>query len=179
MKVLTLIILFIYGGLALFYLIFYLKINGIYEKGPIVLLTGVLIASLIAAFYGFKNKQDDQNNIVLSLYLYPLLFLTQFSGSSFLSYSYIIIFTTVIALWGFFGVEWFVGPNNSDVINTKTCKAYLGISDDQLLTPNTMETETKMNTRNISFMFIALGLIFVVFVMALIFTYLTVQKISA
>ncbi len=177
-KVLTMVIIFLYAGLAFTYLTFYLKREDSGWVRGKILGTTVIIAALITGFYFFKNNKDEQNNVVLSLYLYPLLFLTSgLEESRFLQYSYTILYTTVIALWGFFGVEWFTGKKEYEGINTQTCKAYLGISDDQLTSPLTPQTQTAINTRNINFIYIAMGLIFTTFVVALIFVFVTVQKL--
>jgi hypothetical protein len=64
-------------------------------------------------------------------------------------------------MWGFFGVEWFVGPtiDYQNNLDTKQCRAVLGMGDGSIITPN-IETDTKKITRNINYLFIALSLIF-------------------
>jgi len=179
MKVITILVIFLYGSLGIVYLIFYMrKLNNRTDFFKIMGST-VLIAGLIGFFYGFKPNKDDQDNIVLALYLFPLLFLTKnLENSKFLSYTYIILYATVISLWGFFGVEWFVGKKDYQYVNEQVCKDYLGISDDQLASPLNGETQLKINTRNINYIYILVGLIFITFIVALVFVFLSVQKMA-
>lgn len=178
MKSLTVMMLFLYGGIAFAYFVVYMKRADSKSFLFKHLGVSVLLIALITSFYVFKVNKYDQDNITISLFLYPILFLTRgIEDSKFLSYTYIIIYTTVVALWGFFGVEWFTGKKY-DEVNNKTCKAYLGISDEQLSTPYGPQTQTKINTTNINFIFLAMGMIFLTFIVALIFVFITIQKMS-
>jgi len=179
MKGITVIMMFLFGGLGLAYFIIAMRQAGTRSDYFKIFGSGILIVSLIGSFYGFKSDRDDQNNLVPALYLYPLLFLTKgMSESRFMSYSYLILYTTVIALWGFFGVEWFTGKKEYDGINEQVCKAYLGLSDDDMASPIGKLTQTRINTKNINFIFIVVALIFVSFIIALIFVFMIVQKIT-
>jgi len=182
LKVLTIIIIFIYGTLAIIYLGTYMSRMGTaFGMGePLKIFgVGVLLIGLTIAFYKLKNNKDDQDNLALALYLYPFLFLTRgLTESRFMSYIYAVFFTTVVALWGFFGVEWFTGKKDYEGVNEKVCKAYLGISDDAVITPISQDTQTKINTRNINFIYVAVGLIFVTFMLAAIFMYVSFKTVN-
>jgi len=176
MKSITIVTLFLYGGLALMYLVTYFK--NVESMSQFVTVGGMLLLymGLVGAIYGIKNV-DDQDNLAISFFLYPLLFMTNgLERNSFMRYAYIIIFTSVVALWGFFGVEWFTGKKEYENVNAKVCKAYLGITDDQLAGGNDLQTETKLNTKNINFIYTAVGLILVTFVIALVFMFVSFQK---
>lgn len=179
MKGLILMSLWVYGILAIVYLFNYIrKAENSYEMGKIVA-TSILIILLVIGFYKFKGSPDDENNIALGLYLFPLLFLTKgLQDGGFMSYIYLILYTSVAALWGFFGVEWFTGKKDYEGLSTKTCKAFLGISDSQLSSQLSEETESKVNSRNINFIYMAVGLIFVSFIIALIFFFISFQRLS-
>lgn len=179
MKGIAILVIFLFGSLALGYII--MSLNRYQSRSDIFMVMGValLIVGLIVAFNLLKNDVNDQNNLVLALYLYPILFLTKgLNESRMLNYGYLIIFTTVIALWGFFGVEWFTGKKEYEGVNEKVCKAYLGISDDDMISPIGKQTQTKINSRNINFIFVAIGLIFISFIVALVFVFIMLNKRS-
>ena len=75
------------------------------------LIIGLLvIAPLYFMFYFFRNREQTRLNFPLSLFIYPFLFLTGGVGQYWITTNiYVFLFTTVVALWGFFGLEWFTG----------------------------------------------------------------------
>ena len=128
----------------------------------------------------FKNKIDTENQLPLSLFIYPVLFLTTgLAKSKVLTYIYVILFTSLASLWGFFGIEWFVKKKKEfeDTINNDMCKAYLGISDGDLSLKPKETSQTEINKRNIQYIYIAVSLIFIIFVLAMLFTYVSMNSL--
>ena len=81
-KTLQIIIIIIYSILITTYFVLYIfGINSRSEKYG-VFIGAVLIAILYFAFYFFKNKTDTENQFPLSLFIYPVLFLTTGLGSN-------------------------------------------------------------------------------------------------
>lgn len=176
---LTLIIIIFYAILVLIYTLLYFTIVNRDER-LMILLGGSILCILYFSFYFFKNRELNENKFPLSLFLYPFLFLTVGVGQHLgLTIIYSILFTTVVALWGFFGVEWFVGLKKEldGTINKGMCKAYLGLSDDDTANDVPPQTQTQINRKNINYIYIAVSLIFVVFILALLFTFVSVKKI--
>jgi hypothetical protein len=178
-KSLQIAIIIIYSLLVGIYLAYYLY--GTNRTERIGVFVGVtLLACLYFTLYFFKNSTDTENQFPLSLFIYPVLFLTTGVGRNpTLTYIYVVLFTSVASLWGFFGIEWFVKKKKEfdDTINRDMCKAYLGISDgDTLLKPKELP-QTEINKRNIQYMYIAISLIFIIFVLAMLFTYVSMNSI--
>ena len=178
-KSLQIAIIVIYAILIATYLSYYLYGTNRTERVGVFI--GVaLLACLYFTFYFFKNSTDTENQFPLSLFIYPVLFLTTGVGKSpMLTYIYVVLFTSVASLWGFFGIEWFVKKKKEfdDTINRDMCKAYLGISDgDSSLKPKEL-TQTEINKRNIQYMYIAISLIFIIFVLAMLFTYVSMNSL--
>jgi len=176
---LTIGIIVLYSVVALVYVLIYMTIINRDER-LMLLLGGVILVALYFSFYFFKNREQTENKFPLSLFLYPLLFLTVGVGqNSALTGLYSVLFTTVVALWGFFGVEWFVGVKKEyeGTINKGMCKAYLGLSDDDTSNDAPVLTQTQINKRNINYIYIAISMVFVIFILALLFTFVSVKKI--
>ena len=57
------------------------------------------------------------------------------------------------------------------------CKAYLGISDGDLSLKPTETSQTEINKRNIQYIYIAVSLIFIIFVLAMLFTYVSMNSL--
>jgi len=178
-KTLRIIIIFIYSLLVLSYLSFYSYRTSGSEK--IGILVGVVLLSVLYfTFYFFKNRTDTENQFPLSLFIYPVLFLTNWNGKNrILQYIYVILFTSVAALWGFFGIEWFVKRKKEfeDTINNEMCKAYLGISDNDLSLKPQNISQSEINKRNIQYIYIAITLVFIVFVICMLFTYIGINSL--
>jgi hypothetical protein len=178
-KTLQTAIIIIYSLLILAYYTIYIFNVNLNEKIS-VNIGAFLIAVLYFTLYFFKNKTDTENQLPLSLFIYPVLFLTTGLGNSkILTYIYVILFTSVASLWGFFGIEWFVKKKKEfeDTINNEMCKAYLGISDGDLSLKPKDITQTEINKRNIQYIYIAVSLIFIVFVLAMLFTYVSMNSL--
>lgn len=172
-------VIIIYSILIAVYMAFYLQ--GTNRNERIGVFVGiVLLAGLYFTFYFFKNSTDTENQFPLSLFIYPVLFLTTGLGKNpTLTYIYVVLFTSLASLWGFFGIEWFVKKKKEfdDTINRDMCKAYLGISDqDTLLKPKEL-SQAELNKRNIQYIYIAISLIFIIFVLAMLFTYVSMNSI--
>jgi len=178
-KGLQIIIIIIYSILISVYLSYYIyKINRVERLN--LLIGGILLSVLYFTFYIFKNSTDTENQFPLSLFIYPILFLTTgLANSNLLTYIYAILFTSVASLWGFFGIEWFVKKKKEfeNTINRDMCKAYLGISDDDLSMKPKDITQTELNKKNIQYIYIAICLIFVVFILAMFFTYISINDV--
>jgi len=178
-KGLQIAIIIIYSVLVGIYLAYYLLGTNRTERVGVLIGAG-LLACLYFTFYFFKNSTDTENQFPLSLFIYPVLFLTTGVGRNpMLTYIYVILFTSVASLWGFFGIEWFVKKKKEfdDTINRDMCKAYLGISDgDTMLKPKEL-TQSEINKRNIQYMYIAISLIFIIFVLAMLFTYVSMNSL--
>ena len=178
-KTLQTAIIVIYSLLIIaYYTIYIININ--LNEQISVFIGAVLIAVLYFAFYFFKNKTDTENQLPLSLFIYPILFLTTGLGNSkILTYIYVILFTSLASLWGFFGIEWFVKKKKEfeDTINNEMCKAYLGISDGDLSLKPKDISQTEINKRNIQYIYIAVSLIFIIFVLAMLFTYISMNSL--
>lgn len=175
---LTIILIISYAVLALIYVAMYMMVINRDERF-MLLLGAVILAILYFSFYFFKNREQNENKFPLALFLYPILFLTTGVGQSVpLTTLYTIFFTTVVALWGFFGIEWFVGIKKEyeGTINKGMCKAYLGLSDDDTANQAPVPTQSQVNKKNINYIYIAVSLIFVVFILALLFTFISVKK---
>jgi hypothetical protein len=178
-KTLQIVIIIIYSLLILTYYIIYIFNINLNEK-IWVFIGSVLIAVLYFAFYFFKNKIDTENQLPLSLFIYPVLFLTTgLAKSKVLTYIYAILLTSLASLWGFFGIEWFVKKKKEfeDTINNDMCKAYLGISDGDLSLKPKETSQTEINKRNIQYIYIAVSLIFIIFVLAMLFTYVSMNSL--
>ena len=178
-KSLQIAIIVIYAILIATYLSYYLYGTNRTERVGVFI--GVaLLACLYFTFYFFKNSTDTENQFPLSLFIYPVLFLTTGVGKSpMLTYIYVVLFTSLASLWGFFGIEWFVKKKKEfdDTINRDMCKAYLGISDQDSSLKTKELTQTEINKRNIQYMYIAISLIFIIFVLAMLFTYVSMNSI--
>jgi hypothetical protein len=178
-KTLQIIIIIIYSLLILTYYVIYIININLTEK-IWVFIGSVLIAVLYFAFYFFKNKIDTESQLPLSLFIYPVLFLTTgLAKSKVLTYIYAILLTSLASLWGFFGIEWFVKKKKEfeDTINNDMCKAYLGISDGDLSLKPKETSQTEINKRNIQYIYIAVSLIFIIFVLAMLFTYVSMNSL--
>lgn len=177
-KGLQIIIIIIYSLLIAIYMAYY--IYGINRTQRInLLIATILLSVLYFTFYIFKNSTDTENQFPLSLFIYPILFLTSgIANSKVLTYIYAILFTSVASLWGFFGIEWFVKKKKEfeNTINRDMCKAYLGISDDDLSMKPKDISQTELNKKNIQYIYIAICLIFIVFVFAMFFTYISMNE---
>jgi len=178
-KTLQIAIIIIYSILIFVYMAYY--IYGVNRSERFnVLIGAVLLSILYFTFYIFKNKTDTENQIPLSLFIYPVLFLTTGIGNNkVLKYIYAILFTSVASLWGFFGIEWFVKKKKEfeDTINRSMCKAYLGISDNDLSMKPKDISQTETNKVNIQYIYIAISLIFIIFVLAMLFTYISMNSL--
>ena len=177
-KGLQIIIIIIYSLLIAIYMAYY--IYGINRTQRInLLIATILLSVLYFTFYLFKNSTDTENQFPLSLFISPILFLTSgIANSKVLTYIYAILFTSVASLWGFFGIEWFVKKKKEfeNTINRDMCKAYLGISDDDLSMKPKDISQTELNKKNIQYIYIAICLIFIVFVFAMFFTYISMNE---
>jgi hypothetical protein len=178
-KSLQIAIIIIYAALIAVYMSVYLY--GINKTERIGIFIGVvLLSGLYFTFYFFKNNTDTENQFPLSLFIYPVLFLTtDLLKSKILTYIYVILFTSLASLWGFFGIEWFVKKKKEfdDTINRDMCKAYLGISEEDVSFRPKELTQTEINKRNIQYMYIAISLIFIIFVLAMLFTYVSMNSL--
>lgn len=178
-KSLQIAIIIIYSVLIGVYLAYYLYGTNRTERVGVFI--GVaLLACLYFTFYFFKNSTDTENQFPLSLFIYPILFLTTGVGKNpTLTYIYVVLFTSLASLWGFFGIEWFVKKKKEfdDTINRDMCKAYLGISDEDTSMKAKDISQTEINKRNIQYMYIAISLIFIIFVLAMLFTYVSMNSI--
>jgi hypothetical protein len=178
-KSLQIAIIVIYAALIAVYLSYYLY--GTDRTERIGVFVGVvLLASLYFTFYIFKNNTDTENQFPLSLFIYPVLFLTTGVGKNqILTYIYVVLFTSLASLWGFFGIEWFVKKKKEfdDTINREMCKSYLGISDEDVSMKPKELLQSEINKRNIQYMYIAISLIFIIFVLAMLFTYVSMNSI--
>ena len=167
----------IYSAIILGYFITYFSYSD-GEERKTVLLSIPILAILYFSFYFFKTNNTYENKFVIPFFIYPVLFLSNnLEKSSILSNGYIIMFVSVVSMWGFFGVEWFVGPtiDYQNNLDTKQCRATLGISDGSMITPNT-DTDTKKNTRNINYLYIAISLIFMAIIISVLITFLAFQN---
>ena len=167
----------IYSAIILGYFITYFSYSD-GEERKTVLLSIPILAILYFSFYFFKTNNTYENKFVIPFFIYPVLFLSNnLEKSSILSNGYIIMFVSVVSMWGFFGVEWFVGPtiDYQNNLDTKQCRAPLGISDVSMITPNT-DTDTKKNTRNINYLYIAISLIFMAIIISVLITFLAFQN---
>lgn len=176
-SVLIIIMIAIYAIIIGFYFIVYIQYAD-FEERKNILWSIPIIAILYFSFYFFKSSKDYENKFVIAFFLYPILFLSNnLEKSSILTNGYIIMFVSVVSMWGFFGVEWFVGPtiDYQNNLDTKQCRAVLGMSDESIITPNT-NTETKKNTRNINYLYIAISLIFMSIVISIIITFLALRN---
>lgn len=178
-KTLQIAIIIIYSILIFVYMAYY--IYGVNRSERFnVLIGAILLSILYFTFYIFKNKTDTENQIPLSLFIYPVLFLTTgISNNKVLKYIYAILFTSVVSLWGFFGIEWFVKKKKEfeDTINRDMCKAYLGIGDNDLSMKPKDISQTETNKVNIQYIYIAISLIFIIFVLAMLFTYISMNSL--
>ena len=57
------------------------------------------------------------------------------------------------------------------------CKAYLGIGDNDLSMQPKDTSQTEVNKKNIQYIYIAISLIFIVFVLAMLFTYISMNSL--
>ena len=84
------------------------------------------------------------------------------------------IFVSIVSMWGFFGVEWFVGPSisNQPPAPGNTCK-----NDSSMITPDTdTDIVIKKNSRNINYLYIAISLIFMSIIISIIITFLALRN---
>jgi len=175
--ILICIIIGIYSIIMLGYFITYFKLAESGERKTILLSIPIL-AILYFSFYFFKSDSTYENKFVIPFFLYPLLFLSNnLDNNSILSNGYIVLFVSVVSMWGFFGVEWFVGPtiDYQSNLDNKQCRAILGVSDSSMITPDN-DTQTKKNTRNINYLYIALSLIFMAIIISVLITFLSFQN---
>ena len=171
------IIVAIYSAIMLGYFITYFQYTESDERKTIFLSLPIL-AILYFSFYFFKPDGTYENKFVIPFFLYPVLFLSNnLDKSSILSNGYIILFVSVVSMWGFFGVEWLVGPkiDYQNNLDTQQCRANLGMGDSSMVTPDT-NTDTMKNTRNINYLYIALSLIFMAIIISVLITFLAFQN---
>ena len=171
------IIVAVYTAIVLGYFITYFQYTETDERKTILLSIPIL-AILYFSFYFFKPDSTYENKFVIPFFLYPVLFLSNnLDRSSILSNGYIILFVSVVSMWGFFGVEWFVGPtiDYQSNLDTQQCRANLGMGDGSMITPDT-DTDTKKNTRNINYLYIALSLIFMAVIISILIAYLAFKN---
>ena len=57
------------------------------------------------------------------------------------------------------------------------CKAYLGISDNDLSLKPQNISQSEINKRNIQYIYIAITLVFIVFIMCMLFTYIGINSL--
>jgi hypothetical protein len=57
------------------------------------------------------------------------------------------------------------------------CKAYLGISDNDLSLKPQNISQAEINKRNIQYIYIAITLVFIVFVICMLFTYIGINSL--
>jgi Ca2+/Na+ antiporter len=171
------IMIAIYSAIILGYFITYFYYSNMEER-KMVLWSIPILAILYFSFYFFKTNNTYENKFVIPFFLYPVLFLSNnLEKSSILSNGYIIMFVSVVSMWGFFGVEWFVGPtiDYQSNLDTNQCRATLGMGDNSMITPNT-DTDTKKNTRNINYLYIAISLIFMAIIISVLIAFLAFQN---
>lgn len=171
------IMIAIYSAIILGYFITYFYYSNMEER-KMVLWSIPILAILYFSFYFFKTNNTYENKFVIPFFLYPVLFLSNnLEKSSILSNGYIIMFVSVVSMWGFFGVEWFVGPtiDYQSNLDTNQCRATLGMGDSSMITPNT-DTDTKKNTRNINYLYIAISLIFMAIIISVLIAFLAFQN---
>lgn len=176
-SILIIIMISIYSVIIGLYFITYIQYAD-FEERKNILWSIPILAILYFSFYFFKSSQDYDNKFVIPFFIYPVLFLSNnLEKSSILTNSYIIMFVSVVSMWGFFGVEWFVGPtiDYQSNLDTNKCKTFLGIGDGSMITPDT-DTNTKKNTRNINYLYIAISLIFMSIIISIIFTFLALRN---
>jgi len=176
-SILIIVMIAIYSVIISLYFIIYIQYAN-FEERKTILWSIPILAILYFSFYFFKSSQDYDNKFVIPFFIYPVLFLSNnLEKSSILTNSYIIMFVSVVSMWGFFGVEWFVGPSidYQSNLDTNKCKAFLGIGDGTMITPDT-DTDTKKNTRNINYLYIAISLIFMSIIISIIFTFLALRN---
>lgn len=167
------IMIAIYSAIILGYFITYFYYSNMEER-KMVLWSIPILAILYFSFYFFKTNNTYENKFVIPFFLYPVLFLSNnLEKSSILSNGYIIMFVSVVSMWGFFGVEWFVGPtiDYQSNLDTNQCRATLGMGDSSMITPDT-DTDTKKNTRNINYLYIAISLIFMAIIISVLIAFL-------
>lgn len=167
------IMITIYSAIILGYFITYFYYSNMEER-KMVLWSIPILAILYFSFYFFKTNNTYENKFVIPFFLYPVLFLSNNLEKSYiLSNGYIIMFVSVVSMWGFFGVEWFVGPtiDYQSNLDTNQCRATLGMGDSSMITPN-MDTDTKKNTRNINYLYIAISLIFMAIIISVLISFL-------
>jgi hypothetical protein len=171
------IMIAIYSAIILGYFITYFYYSNMEERKTILWSIPIL-AILYFSFYFFKTNNTYENKFVIPFFLYPVLFLSNnLEKSSILSNGYIIMFVSVVSMWGFFGVEWFVGPtiDYQSNLDTNQCRATLGMGDSSMITPDT-DTDIKKNTRNINYLYIAISLIFMAIIISLLITFLALNN---
>ena len=167
----------IYSAIILGYFITYFQYIE-FDERKTILLSLPILAILYFSFYFFKPDNTYDNKFVIPFFLYPVLFLSNnLDKSSILSNGYIVLFVSVVSMWGFFGVEWFVGPkiDYQSNLDTKQCRVTLGMGDESMITPDT-NTDTKKNTRNINYLYIAISLIFMAIIISILITFLAFQN---
>ena len=176
-KTIMIIIIALYSFFAVVYFLAYVAGIDMSER-KLIMWCIPLFAILYFSFYFFKKNSDYENKFVLPFFIYPFLLLTTgIQRSRTLTYLYVIFFVTTVSIWGFFGVEWFVGLKgiSQGNLDVNKCKAYLGISDGDLVTPDT-DGQVQSNKQNINYLYIAISLIFMSFVIAIIITFITLRN---
>jgi Ca2+/Na+ antiporter len=175
--ILIAIIIAIYSMIMILYFITYFQYAD-FDERKTVLWSIPILAILYFSFYFFKGDISYDNKFVIPFFLYPVLFLSNnLEKSSILTNGYIILFVSVVSMWGFFGVEWFVGPtiDYQSNLDTKQCRATLGMGDSSMITPDT-ETATKKNSLNINYLYIAISLIFMAIIISVLITFLSLRN---
>lgn len=173
--ILIAIMIGIYAMIVGVYFITYIQYAD-FEERKNILWSVPILAILYFSFYFFKSSQTYENKFVIPFFIYPVLFLSNnLEKSSILMNSYIMIFVSVVSMWGFFGVEWFVGPsisNQPPTSGNNTCQ-----NDSLMITPDTdTDTVIKKNTRNINYLYIAISLIFMSIIISIIITFLALRN---
>jgi len=171
--ILIAIMIGIYAMIVGVYFITYIQYAD-FEERKNILWSVPILAILYFSFYFFKSSQTYENKFVIPFFIYPVLFLSNnLEKSSILMNSYIMIFVSVVSMWGFFGVEWFVGPSISNQQSSNnTCQ-----NDSLMITPDTdTDTVIKKNTRNINYLYIAISLIFMSVIISIIITFLALRN---
>ena len=177
-KGIMIFIIFVYAFALIIFSFLHLSVVDKQSRWMFLIIGLLVIAPLYFMFYFFRNREQTRLNFPLSLFIYPFLFLTGGVGQYWITTNiYVFLFTTVVALWGFFGLEWFTGLKKEyeGTINRGMCKAYLGLGDDDTADQQ-VQNQTQVNKKNINMIYVAVSLIFVVFVLALLVGFVAINK---